>query len=138
MNINQFLDKLQKVKSLGNGKWQSCCPVHDDKNPSLAIRLIEGDRLLFHCFGCGANGIEICESLGIDPGELFQSKKENHKRESRPFSADQILNCLAYEGGIIEMAASDIVNGKSLSVSDFKRVELARARIKVAIDYASR
>ena len=137
MNIDQFLSKLDKVKNTGHNKWIACCPVHDDKNPSLAIRIADGERLLFHCFGCGANGIEICEALGINPSELFPPKKENHKRESRPFSADQILNCLAYEGSIIEMAAADIVSGKTLSIGDFKRVELARARLRVAIDYAS-
>jgi len=132
MNIEQFLSKLDKVRARGHNKWIALCPVHDDKTPSLAISLAEGDRLLFHCFGCGANGIEICNALGIDASELFPPTDKTHKRERVPFPADQILAALAQEATILELAANDMAHGKSV---DEQRVALARERITTAVSY---
>lgn len=132
MNIDQFLNKLDKVKSRGHNKWIACCPVHDDKSPSLAISLAEGDRLLFHCFGCGANGIEICKALDINPVELFPKYQVNYKRERVPFPADQILSALAHEATILELAANDMAHGKKVNE---QRVAVARDRITTAVTY---
>jgi hypothetical protein len=132
MNIDQFLNKLDKVKSRGHNKWLACCPVHSDKTPSLAISLAEGDRLLFHCFGCGANGIEICKALDINPVELFPKEQVNYKRERVPFPADQILAALAQEATILELAANDMARGVRV---DEQRVALARDRITTAVSY---
>ena len=133
MNIDIFLMKLEKVKSTGSNKWMACCPVHSDKTPSLAIRLID-DRLLFHCFGCGANGIEICGALDIDPSELFGDKPS--KRERTPFPADQILAALVGEASIVTTASYAIANGEKLSENDAMRVGVARDRLTEALNYA--
>lgn len=51
----------QIVEGLG-GKWQRTggmcrCPAHDDRSPSLSVRIGER-RLLFHCFaGCDAREV---------------------------------------------------------------------------------
>lgn len=130
MNIDKFLMQLDRVKSTGHNKWLACCPAHNDKTPSLAIRMID-HRLLFHCFGCGANGIEICQALDIDPSELFADKIS--KRERVPFPADHILAALAKEATIISNAAANM--GK-LSQADIERVEVARNRIIEGLNYA--
>jgi len=136
MNIDIFLTALDKVKKTGYNKWIACCPVHNDKTPSLAIRLVEGDRLLFHCFGCGANGVEICKALNIDPGELFPPKLENYKRERTPFPADQILTALAHEAGIVTAASYAIANCEKLSANDVRRIEMAKDRLTEGLQYA--
>ena len=132
MNIEQFLSALEKVKSTGHNKWMACCPVHSDKTPSLAIRLAEGERILFHCFGCQANGIEICNAMGINPEEMFPPRDKNWKRERVPFPADQILVALANEATILELAANDMAHGVKV---DEQRVALARDRITTAVSY---
>jgi DNA primase len=38
-----------------------CCPAHDDRNPSLAIREVDG-KLLFHCHA-GCSQREVIEAL---------------------------------------------------------------------------
>lgn len=45
------------AKSLGGRKtgtgWMARCPAHDDNNPSLSIRVADGDKVLVHCHaGC--------------------------------------------------------------------------------------
>jgi putative DNA primase/helicase len=38
--------------------WMACCPAHNDKNPSLSIRAVDGNRVLVHCFaGCPQDAV---------------------------------------------------------------------------------
>jgi DNA primase len=50
------------AKALGGrrtgGAWIACCPAHDDRAPSLAIREAGDNGVLAHCHaGCGREGI---------------------------------------------------------------------------------
>lgn len=62
------------VERLG-GRWAGSggmcrCPAHDDRHPSLSVRLGRS-RLLFHCFaGCGADDIlrSLQASALLEPG----------------------------------------------------------------------
>jgi len=38
MSIENLLNRLTKVKG-GRGRWTACCPSHEDRSPSLAIKL---------------------------------------------------------------------------------------------------
>ena len=61
-NINDILERLDKVKSTGEGKWQALCPSHDDKTPSLSICDADG-VVKIYCHACGANGIETIATI---------------------------------------------------------------------------
>ena len=52
--LSDILPKLDKVKQRGEKYW-ACCPVHDDKNPSMTLTEEHG-RVLIHCFSCQAYG----------------------------------------------------------------------------------
>jgi len=47
-SLGEFLNKLEKVKKLGNGGFQSLCPAHADTKPSLSITQSK-DRILINC-----------------------------------------------------------------------------------------
>ena len=76
--ISDLLQRLEQVKQTGPTQGQSRCPVHEDRNPSLSIRLSEAGKILLHCFaGChfeaiaaatGLNG-KLYESAAFPPGE---------------------------------------------------------------------
>ena len=36
-----------------NGKHYGCCPLHEDRAPSLSV---DAEKQLWHCFGCGKGG----------------------------------------------------------------------------------
>ncbi len=42
MQINEILSRFQKVYKSGNDQWQCLCPVHEDKSPSVGIKLVNG------------------------------------------------------------------------------------------------
>src|SRR5262245_6746054 len=61
------------AKGLGGRRagagWLACCPSHDDKNPSLSIREVNG-KVLVHCHaGCPQHSvIAALRSRGLWPG----------------------------------------------------------------------
>jgi len=74
MELNVFLEKIEQktgkapVKS-GSG-YLSCCPSHDDGNPSLSLSEGLDGKILLHCFsGCTVDN--VCASLGLKISDLF-------------------------------------------------------------------
>ena len=134
--IELVLSRLDKVKDLGAGKYTALCPAHQEKTPSMSIRHTDDDRILMHCFGCGANGLEIMEAMGLDAWQLYPEKqKEHYERQRIPFPAHQVLSCLQFEAQIIMIAAKRI-SENNISGQDLKRVNLANKRIYEAMTYA--
>jgi DNA primase len=75
MGINAILEYLDKVKG-SNGRYQACCPAHDDKSPSLAISESPDGKVLLKCFaGCTAD--EIVGSIGMELKDLFPPSNLN-------------------------------------------------------------
>ncbi len=77
MLLADILNKLQKVKVLGKGEYQACCPSHDDKKPSLNLKQ-DGDRILLKCqAGCATES--IVQSLGLQMADLFVESETSPK-----------------------------------------------------------
>src|SRR5579859_3503713 len=73
----QFIARLKK--ELGQPKlnrdWLMFhCPAHDDRKPSLSVRILNG-RLAFKCFaGCpNENVVTALKRLGLDPTPLLMA-----------------------------------------------------------------
>lgn len=70
-DVDYFLDHLEGVKAIGEGEWMAKCPGHDDRSPSLSVRLGDDGRVLLWCFaGCGVN--EITEAIDARDGESWK------------------------------------------------------------------
>ncbi|MCP4708831.1 MAG: DUF927 domain-containing protein, partial [Planctomycetes bacterium] len=80
--INNILEKLEGVKSTGQDTWQAKCPAHDDRHPSLSVRLSDDGRILLYCHA-GCSCAEICAALGIEQKDLFVQKSNYSKPQSR-------------------------------------------------------
>jgi hypothetical protein len=70
--------RLDGLKRTAHG-WQARCPAHDDRHPSLSLRVAEDDgRLLVRCHrgkgdggGEGCSAAEIMAALDLSLGNLF-------------------------------------------------------------------
>jgi hypothetical protein len=134
--IDSILSRLQKVKG-GRGRWTACCPHHQDKSPSLAIRLVEDGRILLHCFG-GCSVDEVVGSMGMSINDLFPPSEIGLKPAVKPaFYANDLLRIIKFETTIVSLLASDVARGKKLSESDLNRAKLASERIFEAANYAN-
>ncbi len=52
-NIVQVVQERVPLKPGGAAAWKGLCPFHGEKTPSFQVN---GDKGLFHCFGCGVGG----------------------------------------------------------------------------------
>lgn len=133
--IENFLQNLTKVRGR-NGRWTACCPAHNDKSPSLAIRLTDDGRILLHCFG-GCSVHSIVTAVGMDLTDLFPPRDGEYRASKSAFTAADLLRVIAFESSIVYLVASDIARGKEVSSDDIERVKLASERIEEARRYAN-
>jgi len=72
MELQSFLEKLDKVKKSGNG-YVALCPAHADHKHSLSVSA-EGGKVLVKCFvGCTTEA--IVAAAGLTMADLFVDKK---------------------------------------------------------------
>ena len=135
MGVEALLSRVSKLRQNGPNRWVACCPAHEDRSPSLAIREVDG-LVLLHCFaGCGTDA--VLGALGLAFTDLFEGPltRERFEPLSRPFSASDALACLSREAGVVAIVASDITLGHRPSRVNLDRVALAAGRIAEAAEY---
>jgi hypothetical protein len=139
--VERMLSRLEKVKGR-NGSWTACCPAHNDKSPSLAIREGEDGRVLLHCFG-GCETINVIQALGMDMNDLFPPRREwsgeNHStKPMKPaFYASDLLRIISFECLIVSICAYDMSHGKKIQDEDRERLKVAQQRIEEVMHYAN-
>ena len=74
--IDDLLDRLDKVRQTGEGKFMACCPVHGDRNPSMTLSEVIGAdgyrKVLVYCFACQASAQDVTEAVGLPMSVLFE------------------------------------------------------------------
>lgn len=125
--IELLLALLEKVKPIGKDRWHACCPAHQDKNPSLHIKLAD-DRILLNC-KCGCTTLEVLQSMGLTWQALFPPK-EYGKRP--PFPSAELLKDLAQDSLVLMCAARMVLNGEKLPESDMARLSKSVERFQKA------
>ena len=131
----KLLHHLDNVKETGAGKWQARCPAHDDKNPSLSVKEINDGTLLLKCWG-GCSAGEIVGAVGLELSDLFPKQDafdhtRTPRRETRPWSALDVLRALMHEITIVAVVAGRL-NNAGLSPEDSARLALATQRLWAA------
>jgi len=135
MAVDLILSRLEKVrKGTGHNTWLACCPAHDDKSPSLAVRELDDGRVLLHCFAsCCAE--EVLVAVDLDMAALFSGKPTSHvsKPECRPFSVADALRAIWFEGLVIHAAGNAMLSGE-FTEGDRVRLNFAVSRVGAALD----
>lgn len=71
--MNALLSRLHGLRETGLGRWIAHCPAHDDRSPSLSVRVLDDGRTLVHCFaGCDVS--DIVSAVGLSVADLFPDK----------------------------------------------------------------
>lgn len=128
MKIERFLAHLEGVRPTGDG-WLARCPAHEDRSPSLSIKVVEEDagqaKILLHCFtGCLVE--EILGALDLKFRDLRDGT--NVIPAARRFRRKPTFD-IDLERKLLLIAEEDLRKGKSLSVEDRARIELALSRL---------
>jgi hypothetical protein len=133
MSADTLLSQLAGVKKTSVNRWLACCPAHLDKHPSLAVRELDDERVLIHCFaGCSVE--EVLHAVGLELDVLYPERPIGQclQPERHPFSAKDILEAVRHETLIVSVAASNIAHGETLVEDDRKRLMLASRRLQAA------
>jgi hypothetical protein len=140
--VEMLLSRLQKVKGR-NGSWTACCPAHEDKGPSLAVREADDGRVLLHCFA-GCPTVNVLGAVGMDMSDLFppDEKRKNYPVEGKPrmkpaFYASDLIRILSFEALVVNICAYDMSVGKTLKEEDRERLKVAQQRIEEVMHYAN-
>ena len=132
MTAENLISRLRGVRCTGPGRWVALCPAHGDRNPSLNVRQLDDETILLKCFaGCSAS--EVVSSVGLELKDLFPPPIEHCRRSRRGWlDARDVLACLAIDGPVVAIAASDLSQGLTFSEDDADRVAIAAGRICTA------
>lgn len=134
--IDNLLNRLDRVRQTGPGRWIASCPTRDDKHPSMTIRLLDDGRILLHDFG-GDSTADILAALGLDWSALFPEGATHQKAPARqPFPALDVLRALAFEAMVLQAAAATLSRRNSLSDVDYERIGLAAQRLQEGVRLA--
>jgi len=122
--IELILSKLEHVKQTGQGRWKACCPAHEDRDPSLAIKECSDGRVLVHCFsGCG--GADVMGAIGLTLSDLYPDGWIDTRMPGMRRPAPG----MDHERTILMICDADRKAGKLLSESDKARERLAFQRV---------
>lgn len=119
--LEKVLRRLEKVKSAGTGKWQACCPAHDDKSPSLAIKETSDGTVLLKCWA-GCSVAEVVSAVGLELRDLFPGGAKSWTGPSRA--------AIQHEQAIYKIGNALLENGP-LPRADMERFNLAKQRLGV-------
>lgn len=138
MTDDEFLSRLQRVKRTGANRWIAICPAHEDRRPSLNVRIEpDGTKLVVCRAGCENNAIR--DAMGCEWADFFPEKSNGvyDRKLPRAFSAGEVLEALETEVTIVALLACDIAAGKTASKEDKDRALLASQRILAAKEMTS-
>ena len=137
-NLEDTLTKFKIAKRHEN-RIQAYCPAHEDKNPSLAVRLLDDGRILLHCFsGCSTE--EVLSAVDMSLTDLFPEPL-THGEPMRPmkpaFFSSDLMRIVHFEALVVLITALDIDKGRMPSEETRRRVRIAYERIDEAVRYAN-
>jgi len=80
MTAAAFRKKFKNAKGTDT-KFTACCPAHDDKTPSLSVRLSDcGTRWILKCWA-GCENRNIVAALGLKMSDLFLKGSRTSKKD---------------------------------------------------------
>lgn len=136
-DIETILSRLDKVKPTGNGEWVACCPAHDDRDPSLAVKDAGDGRVLLHCFA-QCPPLAVLEAIGLTFADVMPDRLSVEGLARVPFNPRTVLLALSRNVAALGVAAADLSSGKPLSIADRDMLWEMADEFREAADYASR
>ena len=131
--IADILPRLDRVKETKQGQWLACCPAHQDREPSLALKELSDGMVMLHCWsGCDAR--EIVNAIGLDMRSLYPPMQEsiqgrNVKQAMPSWKRQQFVDLFNFERLVANIFRAD-VKANRFKVNDLNRFFVACERMR--------
>lgn len=126
MTAQTILNHCDKVRNAGQDKWRIPCPSHGGKGFNMMISERSDGSVGAHCFVCGANGVDLIESLNLPMKELFAPDSEYQ----RPLVTKKMQTQAQEDEAVLMVAKGYKERGERMTLEDKRRVRLAKARLE--------
>lgn len=133
MSASILLNHLPRVKKTGADRWMACCPAHQDKTASLAIKELPDGRVLLHCHA-GCDPDSVLAAVGLTFSDLMPERLQGDFKPVRfAFSALDALRALVADLLFIRLCALSLAQGQALIESDRESLHQSAYRIENAL-----
>lgn len=133
MSASILLNHLPRVKKTGADRWMACCPAHQDKTASLAIKELPDGRVLLHCHA-GCDPDSVLAAVGLTFSDLMPERLQGDFKPVRfAFSALDALRALVADLLFIRLCALSLAQGQALIESDREALHQSAYRIENAL-----
>ena len=143
--LENVLQKLEAkgcpAKQRGSG-WQSRCPAHEDKTPSLSITESADGKVLFHCHA-GCQITEIMAAVGLTYNDIFlpDPLRANNKQQKEYIYYNEnserlyrVVKYLDQDGNKTFRQQAAIGDSWAHTMGQTRRVLYYLPRVRAAID----
>ena len=132
MTANTLLQRLDRIKETGHGKFIACCPAHDDRSPSLSISERDDGKVLIHCFA-GCETEDVLSAIGLTFSDLMPERiGGEHKNRAHRFDARQVLATLDHESLVIAIIGADFLEHRVIDELTWNRLANSVGRVNAA------
>ena len=135
MSLENLLSRFEGVKSTGRDRWTCKCSAHDDKSPSMHIKLMDDGKVLINC-KAGCDTYSILQAVGLD-WDAIMPESPTHQRQKpqkRVIYATEALELIRFESQIIMACAYQLNKNKPLDDIDLQRAEKAMQTINKCLE----
>lgn len=94
---SHVFSKFQGMRPYGVGAWKCICPCHEDRKPSLGLKIGDTGKLLVRCYA-GCDTSRILEVVGLTMEDTFPDAYE--KRPKQPPKISRVYP-YADENGVL-------------------------------------
>ena len=130
MSIDVILNALDNTRKVGKDKYRAPCPVHNGTDRNLMISERRDGSVGAYCFVCGANGLDVVDSLMLNKSELFPPDSDY----KAPVITKQMQSEEVQDKLVIAMSQKS----DNLTLADKRRIKLAEARLQGLAEIRSR
>ncbi len=129
--MSVLLDRLERVKQTGAGRWVARCPAHNDRSPSLSIRECDDGRVLLKCFA-GCETEDVLSAVGLSFSDVMPERvgeQHFHRPVRQRIPPRDALALLDHESLVVAIIGADILKHKQLDEPTMSRLAQAVNRI---------
>ena len=135
-HISVFLSRLDQLKPRGPNQWRARCPAHEDRHPSLDIRVADDDKLLIICRSDNCGIDDICAAIGLEISDLFPKRSESGRK--LPWNPRQILDSVALDAAQVMLYGRAMLSGHAPTEDEQAALAAAVGRIHRGLELTQR